>query len=367
MTHKFFGRGMLCISLALLFTACSQMPAGQSDNALSIVDSLGRAVNLPAVPERIIIAGKANFMINDAVYLFPQAPERVLGLTQARQTETQFVSLLDKDYADKARYTITSNAEEIASAQPDLVLLKVVMKDSLGQELEQLNIPVIYLNLETPEQYKTDIAILGEIFDDPARATKIWQSYQTLLDTLQQGLQGVPENDSPDVLLMQYSSSGGEEAFQVPPVTWIQTQMVELAGGKPVWGEASEGNWAVINFEQIAAWNPDQIYVLSYFENPDGVVDNLKADSKWQELSAVKNDLIFGFPKDFYSWDQPDARWFLGLTWLAQHVHPELFGDVDISQAFYSFYTDLYNLDTATVNQHILPLVQGVEITKRGN
>ena len=301
-------------------------------------------------------------MINDAVYLFPQAPERVIGLTQPRQGATQFIALLDADYEEKARFTLNSSAEEIAASQPDLVIMKSFMKATLGDSLEQLNMPVVYLDLETPDQYKRDITMLGQIFNDPQRADEVWLYYQTLLDTLQQTLEEVPTKDRPSILLVQYNASGGNEAFQVPPTAWIQTQMVELAGGTPVWREAAEGNWAVVNFEQIAAWNPQQIYILSYFDDPANIVDTLMADPKWQELTAVQNSALYGFPKDFYSWDQPDTRWRLGLTWLALHIQATPIADLDITQAFYQLYGELYGLDNKTINQEVIPLVQGVSI-----
>jgi iron complex transport system substrate-binding protein len=343
-------------------SACGLHPKEVPEAVITITDSLDRQVSLPGLPQRIVIAGKSNFMVNDAVYLFPQAAERVTALTQARQSAQQFTALLDKAYEQKARFTLDSSAEEIASSQPDLVFLKSFMQVSLGESLEALSIPVIYLDLETPEGYKQDIAVLGQIFGDAERAAQVWSYYNVILETVKQAVQKVPASERPTVLLIQYNSSGGQQAFQVPPSSWIQTQIVELAGGIPVWHDAAQGNWAIVNFEQIAAWNPDQIYVLSYFENPEVVVDNLHSDTTWQHLTAVKNGQIFGFPKDYYSWDQPDTRWGLGLLWLAQHIHPTSFTDNDISTAFYQFYRELYGLDTRMVNQHVVPLVQGTDI-----
>lgn len=342
-----------------LFSACNRQPAEVSDKSITITDSLERSITLPSVPERIVIAGKSNFMINDVVYLFPQAPDNVIGLTKPRQGAQQFIALLDPGYEEKARFTLNSSAEEIAAAQPDLVLLKSFMKKTLGDSLAELNIPVAYLDLETPEQYKRDIAMLGQVFGDTNRADKIWQYYQTILDMLKEPLEEVTEHSRPDVLIMQYNTSGEGEAFQVPPTTWIQTQMVELAGGIPVWREAAEGNWAVVNFEQIAVWNPDQIYILSYFDDPTLIINTLRNDPKWQQLTAVQNGNLYGFPKDYYSWDQPDTRWSLGLTWLALHIQTISVPDLDISSAFYQFYGELYGLETSMINQHIIPLVQG--------
>ncbi|HMR67201.1 MAG TPA: ABC transporter substrate-binding protein, partial [Anaerolineae bacterium] len=115
----------------------------------------------------------------------------------------------------------------------------------------------------------------------------------------------------------------------------------------------------VVNLEQIAAWNPDQIYVVSYFTNPAETVAQLKADATWQQLQAVQNNQIYGFPNDYVSWDQPDPRWILGLQWLATKIQPEQAAGIDMRQAFNDFYTQMYGLDQATIEAEVGPQLKG--------
>ena len=140
---------------------------------IALVDALGREVELPEPAQRIVIAGRANFMLNDAVYAFPGAAERVSALTKATQAAQAFVGLLDPDAETKTRFMADAAAEEIAAAQPDLVLLKSYMQESLGDPLEQLGIPIVYLDFETPDQYERDLATLGQAFGDPRRAESL--------------------------------------------------------------------------------------------------------------------------------------------------------------------------------------------------
>jgi iron complex transport system substrate-binding protein len=317
-------------------------------------------------PERIVIAGRANFFLNDAAYLFPQAPERVVALTQARQTSaidpdaTPFVALLDPDYGEKVILTSESTAEEIATAQPDVVLLKRFMRESLGDPLETLGIPVVYLDLETPEQYQRDIGVLGAIFGEPDRAQAIWDYYEARIATVERRLADLPDADRPTLLLLQYNSRGAEIALEVPPPDYIQTTMARMAKADTLWLNATQsGGWSVVNLEQIAAWNPDKIVVISYFDPVDEVVSQLTSDPNWQGLAAVQNDEVYGFPIDYYSWDQPDTRWILGLTWLAQTMHPEQLSDIDIGDEILTLYGELYGLDAETVEAEIYPLLQG--------
>jgi iron complex transport system substrate-binding protein len=201
---------------------------------------------------------------------------------------------------------------------------------------------------------------LGQVFQNPGRAEEINAFYQERVAQVNEAVGGIPEDQKPDILILRYSDRGGETAFFVPPSNWIQTRLAEDAGGKPVWasGEAESG-WQVVSFEQIAAWNPDQIFLIDYGGEATQVVERLKADSLWGGLQAVQNDQLYAFPSDFYSWDQPDTRWILGLQWLATKIHPEQTADLDIMEEVRSFYAVLYGLDNATLEAEVLPLLRG--------
>jgi iron complex transport system substrate-binding protein len=133
-----------------------------------------------------------------------------------------------------------------------------------------------------------------------------------------------------------------------------------MAGGKPVWTEASlGGGWTVVSLEQIAAWNPDIIFLITFRGDPEALAEELKADPKWQALRAVQNEKLYAFPLDIYGWDLPDPRWILGLTWVATKTHPERFPDVDLMQEMYDFFLEMYGMDRSAVEEHILPALKG--------
>ena len=291
-----------------------------------------------------MITGKALIMVTDAVYMFPEAPERIAALGNAGQGTSNFIALIDPDYAAKATLQQDAGAEQIAAAQPDLVILKSYLAETLGKSLDALRIPVVYVDFETPDQYTRDLAILGKVFGDEARAQQIAEYYQNKVTDIQNALQGV--NNKPKVLMLYYSDQDGAVAFNVPPMAWMQTQIVQLAGGEPVWASANPvSGWTRVTLEQIAAWDADQIFIISYFNNPSEVVAGLKTDPQWQALRAVQQGHLYAFPGDLYSWDQPDSRWISGLSWLAARLHPNNFPQSDIVQETQQFYQTLYGLD----------------------
>lgn len=360
---------ILLVLMVVCLPACNIGIGGEaqtSDDPITITDALGRTVSFASPPARIGIAGRANFFLSNAVYFFPEAQERVVALTSARQTSvldpdaTPFLALLDPGYTEKVIFTPESSAEEIATAALDLVLLKRMMRETLGDPLEALGIPVVYLDLETPEQYQRDIATLGAIFGAPARARTVWAYYEMKMVRVTGALADLPEDEKPSLLLLQYNARGAEIALEVPPPGYIQTQMADMAGSDQLWlGAAQAGGWRVVNLEQIAAWNADKIVIISYFNPVEEVVARLTSDPIWRGFAAVQNNQVYGFPIDYYSWDQPDTRWIMGLTWLAGTLHPDRF-TVDMEAEILEFYGELYGLDAGTVKSEIFPLLQGI-------
>jgi iron complex transport system substrate-binding protein len=128
-----------------------------------------------------------------------------------------------------------------------------------------------------------------------------------------------------------------------------------MAGGEPVWADANPTKgWTQVTLEQIAAWDADQIFIISYLKPAPEVVDGLQSDPNWSALRAVQEGQLYAFPADFYSWDQPDPRWILGLTWLAGKLYPDLCPSLDITAEAQNFYQTLYGLDEASVQKIVI-------------
>ncbi len=349
-------RRFVLLLLALLLTACTPRP---TPSPLSIRDALGRDVALPALPQRIVVAGKATVLIVDALYLFPEGSERLAAVGSTGQGG-DFLPIVDPNAAAKATLGTDAGPEQIAAARPDLVILKSYLAEKLGKPVEALGIPVFYVSLETPEQYFTEIRAIGRILGNEARAEEVLAFYRERMDRVQKALEGLPEDQRPRVLILQRSAKGGETAYSVPPASWMQTLLVQMAGGRPVWLDVPAGQgWTVVTLEQIAAWDPEKIFIIDYFGDPEQAVAAFQEDPVARNLRAVRLGGVFAFPKDTYSWDQPDPRWILGLMWLATRLHPDRLAGTDILAEFSAFYRTLYRLDEATIEGKLKPLLRG--------
>ncbi len=340
-----------------------EQPTASVDPTITLNDALGRTVTLPNLPERIVVAGYGVALLADAVYVFPESLERVVAVSRTSQSpEGDFLALVDERLPAKIAFETNVGAEQVVTARPDVVILKPYMQETLGNPLETLGIPVVYLSMETPEEYRRDLQTLGILFGNPQRAEQVWGFYQQHLDRVSAALAGLTDAQKPRTLLLYYSDRDGQVAFNVAPKTWLQTIMTELAGGIPAWTDIElGGGWTKVNFEQIARWDADRIFIIAYTANPEQVVENLKQDNQWQALRAVQEGHLLAFPRDFYSWDQPDTRWILGLRFLAAQLHPQAFPDLNLMGEAQQFFAALYGLDAADFQQKIVPILKGIQ------
>jgi len=331
-----------------------------AEEGFVVTDALGREVAFEKAPERIVLVGKGVIMVADAIYTFPEAGEKIAAISTTKQGSANFIPMIDPTFEAKVLLESNAGAEQIAAVQPDCVILKSVLAETLGVALDAVQIPVVYVDFETPDQYERDLAMLGSLFQNPQRAAEVTAFYQEKTEAVSQAVADLSEEEKPRTLLLYYSDKDGTVAFNVPAMSWIQTWMITTAGGAPVWAEANPGNgWATVSLEQVAAWNPDVIFVVSYATPVEEIVAGLKADAKWQALDAMKNEQVYAFATDVYSWDQPDTRWVLGLQWVAKKLHPNRFAELDIDQAAAEFYEELYGMDATSFQENIVPLYQG--------
>jgi len=327
--------------------------------AAILTDGLGREIVLDELPERVVIAGRAAQLILHAAFFFDDADARVVAMEQRTQRGASMMPLVDAAYADTIQLERDASAEAIAAADPDAVLLKSYLAESLGAPLEAVGLTTIYLDLETPEQFLRDVRVLGAIFGNPERAEEVLAFYQERLDLVSRAVATIPAEERPRVLLLQYTDRGGEVAVNVPPAEWLQTVLVEMAGGEPVWLDAAGSGWSVVDLEQIATWDPDYVFVIYYGGDPAPATEALRSDSSWGALRAVREGHVLGFPGDFVSWDQPDPRWILGLEWIASRLLPDGSFSFNTQAEMQAFYKELYGLDPTAFETEVLPLLNG--------
>jgi iron complex transport system substrate-binding protein len=333
----------------------------QDTKPVRIIDATGRSVELARIPQRLVVVGIGPYMALHLLYAFPEGRQRLVGMEMKGTSTSDFLPLVDPSFRNKSVLNSNPNAEQIARLKPDLVIMRGEAVEKLGESLAQVGIPTLYLALETPEQFFKDVRNLGIILGNSRRADEILAFYRTRLDRLHKGTAGLREQDKPRVLLVEYSDRGGKAAARVPGKSRMQTIEVQTAGGNPVWLEAALGveGYTIVNFEQIARWNPDKLFIVVWYTlDPQTVINDLKSDPQWSALKAIVNKQIYAFPGDLFGWDTPEMRWILGMEWLATRIHPERFKDIDMKSELMAFFSQLYGMSKPAIEAGILPRVK---------
>jgi len=356
-------KNKLLTTLIILFiTACkgSDLIATSTlENTTEFIDASGQSVRLSKFPERIVIEGRLTQMIVDFYYLFPDQGYKLAGIQKRLQTVKDFLEIIDPELIDKLTIEQDATAEQVIPLNPDLVIMKSALKNKIGSTFSAIKVPVVYMDFEDPSQIKREITNLGLILNQPMRAEELNSLFFEWEKKVTDVTEKIPMDQKPSVLLLQYTEQGGEIALDVPPANWLQTSMVEMAGGMPKWKESvSSGGWMTVGFEQIAAWNPDIIFIINYYEDSKESVEKLKINPAWMELKAVKNNQIYGFASDFLSWDQPDPRWILGLNWLGNKIHPDLIL-FDMNEDPPRFFNEFYGISREVYLEKIMPVLKG--------
>ena len=324
------------------------------DEYITITDALGRDVQVNLPIENVIVAGKANGLVLSVAYMFPSAAELLSNLDSSLFNSPLFRQV-DPDIDSKSILEDRLNIEEIVAQEPDVVVLKSSMKSNVGDPLENVGITVVYVDFEELDSYLRDIHVLGKIFGDEERAESISSYYEEKYHSILEETKDIADVDRPRALLLYYNARGDIISFMAPGAIWLQTSMIHVAGGYPLSTELEGSGWNTVSFEQIARWNPEVLFVVTYTgdPSPSEVKEALVRDPLWGEIDAVANSRIYAVPDDcnfqggLGSWESPGSRWITGLLWMAEKIDATQDTDVDIHGEIERFYMDFYGLDEA--------------------
>ena len=334
---------LLILYLAVYYVLLS--PSLNEGN-IEVTDALGRTVKIKTPVNRVIITGKGSWPIITVAYMFPKAKDILCNLSAS--INVPLFQKIDPDITPKTVQTTELSVEEIVKTKPDVVILKSTMKSSLGEHLEQLSINVVYVDFENLESYIRDLKVLGKIFMDEERGENLAKCYNEIYNRIISKTKTLGYSEREKVLFLHYSATKG---FQVPGSGWLQTFMVEAAGGDALSKSVAGTGWNPLNFEQIAAWNPDIIFLVTYSNSPTSsdLKKQLLANFTWSTISAIRSRRVYAVPDDcnvgaLGSWDCPGSRWILGLQWMAKKICPDLFSDLNIVEEAKGFYMKMYGL-----------------------
>ena len=357
--------------LIFLLLVSGMVSVSNTSAAVSLTDAAGKPHVFDRLPERLVVVGAAPFIPLHMLYLFEEAKERLKGFEVKVKKSDEFLDLVDPEISLKQTLDSNPGPESVAALKPDLVITKSTVETGLSRSLKILGIPVLHVGAETPDMFLKDLENLGKVLGNTKRSEELIRYYQDKLSLIREKTGSLAPGKKPGVLVLEYNNRGNILSLNVPAMGWFQTRQALISGGNPVWLDSLtvRDGWQITGFEQVAAWNPDKIFLIVWYQLQGlEVVKGLYGDSKWRMLKAVQKKDLHLFPQDIYGWDSASPRWILGALWMAKMTYPDRFGPntsdpaasgreiLDMNQTVKEFYRVLYGLDEAIIEKHLMPV-----------
>lgn len=302
----------------------------QTEETVTVVDQIGREVVIKQPVNRIV----SSYYISSSLLIALGVKDKVVGIEMKADTR-EIYKQAAKEFLDLPAVGSGKgiNIEEIANLKPDLVIIPKKLKDSVEQ-LEALKIPVLVIDPETMDQFIACTELISKAVGQAKRGEELIQYYETKMNEVRELTKDLKQK--PVVYL-----SAGSDYHSTCTSKMYQNDLIELAGGVNASKELTDGYWQTVSPEQILSWNPERWYMVSYAQYKK---DDIMKDSKLSDVTAIKEEAVEMFPSRLEPWDYPTPSSVLGVLWLVNSLHPELYNQETYVKEAKEFYLNYYNI-----------------------
>jgi len=221
------------------------------------------------------------------------------------------------------------NIEGVIEASPDVLL---TMDRATIDLLARTHIPALYLSWQKPDDVKTVMRLLGELYGKQDAAEAYNRYFDKTMEQVGNRVDVLRDNQRPRVLYANLKSLTQPHK--------IAEWWIGKAGGRSVTDDGRIGEAFSFSIEQILAWNPEVIIVTSESEIADAY-----ADARLANVSAIKNKRVYAIPMGVHVWGNRTVEQPLTVLWAAKVFHPDLFADVAIEDEVRNFYSTFFKVD----------------------
>ena len=287
---------LLPLVTLVLLAACAPAPARPGDGT-AMIDDFGDTLALAAPPQRIV---SLNPTTTEILFALGAGP-RVVGRTKWDL------------WPDSARLVpetgdgIRPNVEAVLARRPDLVVLYASADNRPAAErFRSAGIATWAVKVDSIAEFARTVDALGRIVGDTARARLTRDTVLRALDSVRASTRGRTQVtvvwhvwDEPLIVI-----GGGS----------YLNELVEIAGGRNVYGDADEPS-PQVSMEDLLRRSPDAVLA-----GPVGAA-RLRADAAWRALPAVREGRVLVV--DTVLVGRPSVRLGEAARSLARLLHPE--------------------------------------------
>jgi iron complex transport system substrate-binding protein len=205
--------------------------------------------------------------------------------------------------------------------------------------LAALGVPIIRYQGETIAALKQSIQLTGQALGGTAAGRA--NALVTYVDQQLAGVKAISAAAPATARKRVFVS--GTTPLKTAGKDMLQSEMVQAAGGVNVAADLA-GYWPEVNLEQVAAWNPEVIFVVQYKGTS---VETITQNPQWAGVDAVKKGQVFLLPRYLGPWDTPVPESILGIVWMTGKLYPDSALVKECPARVANFYRTFYNLELA--------------------
>lgn len=276
------------LALALLWGAFlgGSAEAAKEGTGRTVVDHLGRSVEIPATPRRIL-ALNPNMM--EFLYILGYSP---VGKVEEYEIRAEGTALPGVGRQN------TVNVEAVYGLKPDLIFGNVGHMAPIMSVLEQTGAAIVALDAK-----RSDDALLGvlHIMAEALGKEDAAAEYKALFDSVvEEGKRAVREKH-PDIRSMVILQGGVESVLAFMPGNF-HSDLVGRLGLRNIvptdFSRASKEIPSAIAFdlETIVAEDPDVIFIRTAGRGGGSTLERLRNDPAWSGLKAVREKRVVTMP-----------------------------------------------------------------------
>ncbi len=319
----------------------------------TITDMAGRSVTIPDQIHRVYPIGHA---MPIALALAPEkvAVVNFVGEGFERFTPPSFrENKVGVEFASPERIKNPNlprkrgiSQEDAERVKPDLILMEGTEQSAERADAmqKQTHTPVIVVDQDM-HRYEEAFTFLGYVLDAENQAGR-------MIGYLMQYLYPVHQKTgamSPDQRVRIYYAHGPEalntepaDNYHVQPLTYIHAvNIFPTATSLKI-----ENRSYTTTLDEIIRLKPDVILIATMRAEKRLTWNAIHNNSQWRQVQAVRNNRVYQIPWLPYSWFDrpPGSNRILGTIWLAKTVYPEMFADLNLTEAIQEYFKVFYHL-----------------------
>jgi iron complex transport system substrate-binding protein len=325
------------------------LTAGANAYAVEVTDVLGRKVEVPAEPKRVVL-GEGRLFYALALLDRKEPFKRVIGWQNDMRLldphtyaayERKYPQIKDIPVIGQASEQSVS-AEQILNLKPDLAVFSIAgegptQHSPVADLLAQAGIPVLFIDFRVHpiKNAKISMTALGEVLGRQREAKAYLDFYDRHLTRITDAVANLSDDQRPSVFLELLPL-----VWQAPGHTTGKSglgSVVQAVGGHNIAADVVPGALGDVNVEYVLERDPD-IYIATGNRQPGLLLgaevpqeqaqvslSKVLARDEFAPLRAIREGRAHGLWHDFYN----SPYNIIAIEAMATWIHPELFADID--------------------------------------